>query len=289
MSGTLGDLKKSIEFNQHLTDILGVLKEIAMGEYWRMEGQKRRFDHFKSSFNSFFRVLNFSNIDHPFLHVGAGRPAIVLVTSDEGFSGGINNKVVNEGLLHPDAADAVFIALGSRGAAALNDIEKECIALPGVDSTALTDHTRDLKDFLVEKTMNGEFSRVSIIYAKSVSFVVNRITTLKLLPASELIEEHAGDQLLDERIILESDPVNILEMLVEMWISENLYEIFEDAKLSEYSSRTVHLEESHTSLIDEYKVLRNQYFRRRRSMIDQAMRETFSGMLTKKAGLEKSA
>ena len=64
MSGTLGDLKSSIEFNQHLTDILGVLKELAMGEYWRLEGEKRRFDKFKASFNSFFAVLNFSNIDH---------------------------------------------------------------------------------------------------------------------------------------------------------------------------------------------------------------------------------
>ena len=46
MSGTLTDLKKSLEFNGHLTDILGVLKEIAMAAYWSLEKSKDRFELF---------------------------------------------------------------------------------------------------------------------------------------------------------------------------------------------------------------------------------------------------
>ena len=60
MSGTLTDLKKSLEFNGHLTDILGVLKEIAMGAYWALEKNKRRFDLFKESFDSFFKIHSIS-------------------------------------------------------------------------------------------------------------------------------------------------------------------------------------------------------------------------------------
>jgi F0F1-type ATP synthase gamma subunit len=78
-------------------------------------------------------------------------------------------------------------------------------------------------------------------------------------------------------------PINgIIEYLVGTWITERLFEILEDSKLSEFSARAVHLEESHQVLEKRDREIKLQYFRSQHNLIDKGIRETFSSQILRK-------
>ena len=105
---------------------------------------------------------------------------------------------------------------------------------------------------------------------------------LNILPCSELFEKRKRVAEEAEDIIMESSLSDIIEYLVETWITAKLFEVFEDSKLAEFSARTLHLEESHQVLLKEGKMVRFQYFRSRHELIDKGMRETFSAQIIRK-------
>jgi hypothetical protein len=74
----------------------------------------------------------------------------------------------------------------------------------------------------------------------------------------------------------------LIEYLVETWITQKLFEVFEDSKLSEFSARAVHLEESHQVLQQRDRILKFQFFKSQHNLIDKGIRETFSSQILRK-------
>ena len=83
----------------------------------------------------------------------------------------------------------------------------------------------------------------------------------------------------EKNVILESRPGQVIEALTVSWIRRRLIDCFENAKLSEYGARTMHLEESYQTLSKIEKKLKLEYFKVRREKIDQSLRETFTSQL----------
>ena len=80
---------------------------------------------------------------------------------------------------------------------------------------------------------------------------------------------------------------SIVEYLVETWVTQKLYEVFEDSKLAEFSARTVHLEESYQVLLEQGKGIRYQYFRGHHELVDAGMRDIFSAQIVRKNARKK--
>ena len=274
-------LKGELKMNTELTDLLDALKWIALAQFRILQKKKERFVNFENAFEGFFQMIDFSSVEHPFAK-GEGRLGIIMITSDEGFMGGLNTRVINTALSYPGAADAQLIIIGERGAGYLKDIGRDFTKFPGVTTEGQYDAALKLKDFIMRESLAGKFSRLILVYPKPITFTVQNIEVLKTLPCNELFEKR--EKLVEESgyIILESSPERIIEYLVETWITQKLFEVFEDSKLSEFSARAVHLEESHQVLQGRDKSLRFQYFKSQHNLIDKGMRETFSSQLLRK-------
>ena len=91
-----------------------------------------------------------------------------------------------------------------------------------------------------------------------------------------------------ENVIVESPIGNIIEYIVETWILQKLFEVFEDSKLAELSARTVHLEESYQTLIEQKKGLSHQYFQSRHELVDSEMRDMYSAQIVRKKAKNKA-
>jgi len=91
--------------------------------------------------------------------------------------------------------------------------------------------------------------------------------------------DRAGGDRAGEEIILESPLEGIVEYLVEQKILQQLIEILEDSKLSEFAARAIHLERSGQQLVEEKKGLNLRYFRARHEIIDKNTRELFSAQI----------
>jgi len=296
---SLPKLHKELSFNREMSELVDTLKGVAIAEFQALERNKERFNHFLESVGSFFKLIDFSQVEHPFTE-GSGQLGIIMVTSDEGFMGGLNTRVMEEALNHPRAAEAELIVIGSRGENYLKGMGyEEIISFPGIGSDQRYEAALKLKEYVIRRSLQGEVGRFIIFYPKPVSFFVQRVERVDILPCHELFEgspkkeeslvdrQKRNDWIsfipgVDEEIVVESSLEKMVEYLAETWMMQKLFEIFEESKLAELAARAGHLEESHQNLIDEGKNVRFQYFQSHHEMIDSELRDMFSAQVVRK-------
>lgn len=276
---TVRKLREEVDLNADMTELMDVLKGIAVSEFWALAKKQGRFARFMNAFNDFLGMVDFSTVDHPFAK-GEGRLAILIITSNEGFMGGLNSRVIQAALSHEEAPAAEFIIIGEQGAAQLGALKRTFKGFPGIVSEERYEASVDLRDYVVKQVQARKFGRLTVYYPKPVSFMVQKVEELKLLPCTDLFKK-SGKAVPEavEGLIIESSLHNMIQYLAETWIAQKFYEVLEDSKLAEFSARTVHLEESFQVLQDKGKGLRYQYLRGWHELIDKGMRDIYSAQI----------
>jgi ATP synthase F1 gamma subunit len=283
---TVQQLKEELELNGDLAELMDVLKGIAVSEFWALSKKMGRFAKFMDAFEGFFQLLDFSTSDHMFAKEH-GALGIIMVTSNEGFMGGLNARVINAALEHEGADQAKLMIVGEQGSAYLSALGREFVDFPGIATGECYEAALNLKNYIMEEGRAGRFGKLVLFYPKPLSFMVQKVEQLKLLPCTKLFEEKPEAKASAVSPIVESSIDDIIEYLVETWIVQKLFEVFEDSKLAEFSARTVHLEESYQILLAQGKGIRHEYFRGRHELVDAGMRDIYSAQIVRKKGRKK--
>ena len=284
---TVKQLSEELATNEDLTGLMDVLKGIAATEFWILQKKKKRFAKFISAFEGFFKFVDFIDVQHPFVQE-QGKLAIIMITSDEGFMGGLNTRVITAALSHPGADDAQLMIVGEQGASYLTAQGRRFTSFPGFKSNECYEASLKVKDHVMKEGLEGNFGRLVLFYPKPISFMIQQIEHLELLPCNRLFEKES-EKIKDYRNVIVESPVDsIIEYLVETWIVQKLFEVFEDSKLAELSARTLHLEESYQTLVEQKKGLSHQYFCSRHELVDSEMRDMFSAQIVRKKARKKS-
>lgn len=283
---TVKQLKEELEMNGNLTELMDVLKGIAASEFWVLSKGKKRFEEFINAFEGFFRFIDFIDVKHPFVK-GEGNLGIIMVTSDEGFMGGLNSRVIGAALAHAGAKDAELMIIGEQGAGYLSGQGRDFTGFPGIASGECYETAVSFKNHIMKEGLAGKFGRLTLFYPKPLSFMVQTVEQIDLLPCNKIFEQKTEKIREWRNVIVESPIDQIIEYLVETWIVQKLFEVFEDSKLAEFSARTLHLEESYQTLIEQSKGLKHQYFRGKHDMVDAEMRDMFSAQIVRKKGRKK--
>jgi len=274
--------KQDLDFNNNLVQLIDVIKGIASAQYRVMEKQREYFGTYLNAFEDFFSMINLFDVHHPYIKSESPVAGIVMVTSDAGFMGGLNTRVIELALDVFKDREKHLIVLGERGADYLRDMGLNFKFFPGVAEREKRDEQiEQLKKYLTEIVNKKEVGSISISYPRSISFTVQKVEIVEVLPFDKAFQ-HKERKPLEKKVILESKEEKILEYLVEVWITYKLYEVFEDSKLSEFSARTIHLEQSYQDLSRFNRLLRFKYFRSHHEVIDKSMRETFASRLLAK-------
>jgi len=284
-------LKKEVQFKRELMDLLGVMKGIAASQFLQaLEARKKRFLKFILTFDEFFRDIDFSNIFNPFIEPKTEKMGIIMLTSDEGFMGGLNVQVINMALAQEGANTAEIIIVGERGTTYLRALGRNFKAFKGFETAEERYSVAvELRNYIRERVKQGKLGRIILVYPKAISFMVQRVEILKILPITEMFEkreETIQDKgRLGEGMIIESSLEGIMEYLIEAWWLERLLEALEESRLSEFAARVIHLETSCQRLSRQQKHLRFQYFRIYHETIDKSMRESFSAQIIRKRSI----
>src|SRR3989338_6293201 len=145
-----GDLDDIIE----LVSIIQVLKDVASNKFHSLARRKDRFARFGESFVEFFRMISLSRIRHPLVSNDNPATGIVVITSEAGFMGDLNNRVIraalNEQAKYPNS---VLIAVGRKGAARLNAATKNMKVFEDIEATGLYQFAINIKDYLIGEIM----------------------------------------------------------------------------------------------------------------------------------------
>ena len=258
-------------------DIINVLKSVASSEFYLLQKKRRNFDEFQEYLKVFFQLIFLGDFQHPFLEIKPGANFIILITSDAGFLGKLNMSVINSAIEFAREED-IFIVVGKQGAEYFEEIGKKCSFFPGISDDISYEGVEKLRDYIISEYSTRKATRAVIVYPHFVSFAVSDIRQFQLLPCRFLFQEEAGNQSFD-KVLIEPSVKRVVESLVRIWLGQMIYGIFWESKLSEWSSRVVHLERSSSEIKDFGKKLSFQYFRIIHEISDKNIREIFASKL----------
>jgi ATP synthase F1 gamma subunit len=271
----VSQIKQDIEFNKGLFSLIEVLKNIAVSQFHALEQKISSFDKLKQVIESFFRLFDFSNIHHPFISPLEGPRCVVAVTSDVGLLGGLNVRVVYAALAELQEERGFLVIVGERGQVCARDNGIPFVGFPGISEGERYLRALQLRDYVLNKILEGKCTSLKIVYLHPFSITLQRIKVVSLFPysvAAGQSSELAGPA----QIIMESRPEDMLEYLGYLWVAQRFYEIFGLSRLAEFGARFIHLEESSQKLKKREEELKLQYFRVRHELIDRSMRELFA-------------
>ncbi len=277
----LSQIKKDIDFNANLYNLVEVLKEIAISQYRLLEKEVKTFDTVFTALSEIYDAVHTGKLEHPLLQVSGRQPGIIALTSDAGLLGGLNMNVMTQALKEADKEKARLIVIGERGEKYADGSGLSLITFKGIKDETRFEQAQELRDYILKEEMGGRLGELKIVYPFALSIVSQQVKTLQLFPVAKLEKfrpaEPAAAGAADP--ILESSVGDIMEYWIYLYLGQRFFQIFGLSRLAELSARYVHLENSKTKIDQLNKELKLQYFRQRHELIDRNMRELFAARM----------
>jgi len=292
----LNELRKALKFESELLSLIETLKNVASSQYFLMEREKERFEDFLDAFSGFFRVVDLYEVDHPLVHIASEKVGVIIVTSDSGFMGGLNQGVIRDALRVEALCgreNMSLVVIGDKGAMLLADQKWEFKFFPGIRQETIYEQAVEIREHIVEQVKSGNMGKVIVGYPRPLSFTAQTVEVISLLPCAELFDKeadtvvarHAGTRRLvaeARKVIVESTFENMAGYLAGAWVTSKLFEVFEDSKLAEFSARAMHLEGSVQKVEEMYAKTKRNCFKAAHEQIDKGMRESFAATKKKR-------
>ncbi len=268
-----------------MVTLIGVLKDVADNKFYTLAGEKERFARFGESFVEFFRMISFSEVSHPLVTNANPSVGIVLISSESGFLGDLNSKVIRTALAEKTKyPESTLIVVGKKAVDQIGSAMKIDKSFTEIEATGLYEIAIQLKKYLIDEVMNNRLGKVIAVYPWPKNISIQKPRIIKLLPCDELVAKQL--ELVDnvEKVIEESDPVDIIGYLADIWLSCRIYEMLYDMTIAAAAAQSQQLDSSLTKMQKEKKVVQLKYRKARKGDIDNSMREVFSArlMTTKK-------
>jgi F-type H+-transporting ATPase subunit gamma len=218
------------------------------------------------------------------------RVALLVLTGDRGLAGPFNGQVLRrafelERTERAEGHEIAWLVTGRRGASTLRFRRYELTeSWAGFADRPTYADAQAVAHKLTELYTNAEVDRVVLVYNQFVSALVQRVTTVDLLPIPEtLFEAEGADGEPDEKgpvrgdFIYEPEPEEILERLLPVYLETEIYRAFLESAASFLAAQMTAMRNASKNageLIDRYTLQMN---RARQAQITQEILEIVAG------------
>ena len=278
--GKASKIKHDLDDIIELVQIIQILKDVADNKFHTLATRKDRFFRFGESFVEFFTMISLSKVRHPLVSNDNPKMAIISITSEAGFMGDLNNKVIRTTLdeysKHPGS---VVITVGRKGADRLGTAVGQMKVFENIEEVGLYQTAINIKDYVIKEVVENRIGKVVAIYPWSKNFMTQKPRIVPLLPCEELLTKQQSFVDSIERVIEESDPIDIIGYLADIWIVCRLYELLHDTTISEAAAQSQQLESSVQTMQKEKKGIQVAFKKASKGDIDKAMREVFTSRI----------
>lgn len=267
-------LKQEIQFNHRLAGLLDALKAIAAQQFQALERAYKSQSPLFDALEAVAAGLPLERLTHPFTQ-REGRVGVIVVTSDTGLLGGLNQQVVAAAVQEYRQNPGELIVVGERGAAHVKERGLPCKKFPGILDSGRRALAGKVRDYALSQALAGRLNTLTIVYPRALSFTAQRVELIRALPCTEWLRGNTRHRP-SSAVLLESPLGGVLEYLVWLWLGQQLHDVFGMSRLAELAARSVHLEGSAQELSRRGDKLKLKYFRERHEVIDRSMRELFA-------------
>ncbi|MCC6750974.1 MAG: ATP synthase F1 subunit gamma [Deltaproteobacteria bacterium] len=220
--------------------------------------------------------------DHPLLAVREPRRVmLVVLTSDRGLCGAFNTNTLRatERYRREHATTHEEILLSVVGRKGRDYLKYRNVDVhqyfPGVDVNTALDRARTISDGIIDEFLKSNLDMVYLLYNEFKSAMQQRITVEQLLPIvpMQLPEGHAAPV----DFLYEPNKVELLETIMPMYVSVEVYRATLETTASEYGARMTAMENATNNASDMIGSLTLQYNKARQASITKELLEIVAG------------
>lgn len=279
--------KESIQSTGQITKAMKLVSTVKLQRAKsRAENSKPYFDYMYDAVTTMLRKSG--NIMHPYLtgntdNKGAGKKAIIVITSNRGLAGGYNANIIkmvrNSGIAKEDA---VIYAVGRKGCDGLARLGYEIKEdYSEVINEPMFKDAVEIGSKVLEGFASGEISEIYLAYTVFKNTVTQIPTFLKLLPIdpnmgkSDAKEEDAMDSL--TLMNYEPQPEEALTLIIPKYINSLIYGALVESLASENGARMQSMDSATNNANDMISSLELTYNRARQGAITQEITEIIAG------------
>lgn len=221
---------------------------------------------------------------HPLLEApkgGSGKEVTLILTSDRGLCGPYNGSVLRQAMnllrMTPSAMSGEVEIVGKKGAGFLKYAGVSVSKQHAIGDKVGYDVVRALSDAYMQRYLAGEVSKVRVVSMKYISAGRQTPTVLQLLPfdpPNKPAEAKAGSQKIYE---FSPGAAALLGELLPAAVKATLFQVFNDAIVSEHVARMVAMKAATDNAGKMGKRLSRVYNRARQAQITTELTEIISG------------
>nr|AAA21992.1 ATP synthase subunit gamma [Nostoc sp. PCC 7120 = FACHB-418] len=251
--------------------------------------------------------LRFEDVDLPLLKKREVKSVGLLVISgDRGLCGGYNTNVIRRAEnrakeLKAEGLDYTFVIVGRKAEQYFRRREQPIDAsYTGLEQIPTADEANKIADELLSLFLSEKVDRIELVYTRFVSLVSSRPVIQTLLPLDTQGLEAADDEIfrlttrggqfqverqtvtsqarpLPRDSIFEQDPVQILDSLLPLYLSNQLLRALQESAASELAARMTAMSNASENAGELIKSLSLSYNKARQAAITQELLEVVGG------------
>ncbi len=237
-------------------------------ELWHIYSQLRVSGQFKYGRSEGQKIIN--------------KELYIVITGEGGFSGDIDQKLIELMSKNHDQAKSDIIVIGHHGAIQLSQKGisfKKYFKLPSEDKNINTmPLTREIQ----------QYASTTIFYQTYVSLMVQDVKRLSLNTAIKESGDSAktNDEIIsDSNYIFEPSTYEVADHLERSMMQITLSQLILESKLAQYASRFRAMSAAHNKADETLQDIHLDYNRAKRNLKDERLKEIINGLRLVKAGL----
>ncbi len=218
---------------------------------------------------------------HPLLEVReGGRHLVILLSTDKGLCGALNTNLLREALtLDKETTD--FVASGRKGVQFLKRLGRNLLADFALPDSPSFLQCKAMSQFCLEKFLSKEVNRISVLYPRFVSTLVQSPCLAPILPLSQ--ESCPGSEATSQAptssseteipYLFEPSAKDVLDALLPYSVHFRIYQMLLNARASEHSARMVAMKNATDNAKGLVKDLTLEYNKIRQASITSELLE----------------
>ncbi|MGC1479229.1 MAG: ATP synthase F1 subunit gamma [Chthoniobacterales bacterium] len=213
---------------------------------------------------------------HPLLDVReVNRELVLVISTDKGLCGGLNTNLFRE-LAQFDSAKTDFVSSGRKAKQFLARTKRNLLADFELSDQPAFAQSKQISKFVIEKFLNGEVDRVTVLFSKFVNTLTQTPRAFQLLPISPTLVNEAAesaDSGAGGGFLFEPDAHEVLDAILPYYVHFGVFQMVLDARASEHSARMVAMKNATDNAKNLVKDLTLEYNKVRQASITSELLE----------------
>ncbi len=276
----LADIERDRDATSTIVELTSVFEDLASTHISQIKNQAQQSHKF---FGDLWRIYTQIRVDKLFHFGRAGAPQqqiinkelLILVTSEGGLSGDIDNNLISAALKYYHKDRNVVMVVGQHGALMLNQRE-----IPFVKNFKMpaSDKNINVAPLVAEVQ---KYASTIVFYQTYESLMVQSVKSIKLSTAvAELSKKvHPGGDLISEsNYIFEPSTFDVVDYLEDSMMGIALSDVILESKLAQYASRFKAMSLSGDRAEESLSSLDRLFSRAKRNIKDERTKEVINGL-----------